>query len=208
MWLDARTIRTGYFTAFRHLAAEDLAFVFHYGDYIYEYGPDSPAVRAHIGDASVSTRDYRRRYAQYKSDPDLQSAHAAHAFFMTLDDHEVRNNWAGDVDDEEKAPPEVFRLRRQARSRRGTSICRCAGRNSRSGRPSALSRRAVRQSGRASISSIPGNSGPTSRATTATELLAPACGRPRARGQRRAGGVARPATSRAATRAGTSSPSR
>jgi alkaline phosphatase D len=104
----------GYFTAFRHLAAEDLAFVFHYGDYIYEYGPDSPTVRAHVGDVLMSLDDYRRRYAQYKSDADLQRAHAAHAFFMTLDDHEVRNNWAGDFEDEEKAPPEVFRLRRQA----------------------------------------------------------------------------------------------
>ena len=43
----------------------------------------------------MSLDDYRRRYAQYKADADLQSAHAAHPFFMTFDDHEVRNDWAG-----------------------------------------------------------------------------------------------------------------
>ena len=106
--------QAGYYTAYRHLADEELAFVFHYGDYIYEYGPDSPAVRKHASDLIVSLDDYRRRHAQYKSDPDLQAAHAAHAFFMTFDDHEVRNNWAGDIDDDDHAPPEVFRLRRQS----------------------------------------------------------------------------------------------
>jgi alkaline phosphatase D len=106
--------QSGYYTAFRHLADEDLSFVFHYGDYIYEYGPDSPAVRTHVGDVLMSLDDYRRRYAQYKSDPDLRAVHAAHPFFMTLDDHEVRNNWAGDFEDEDRAPPDVFRLRRQS----------------------------------------------------------------------------------------------
>jgi alkaline phosphatase D len=107
--------QAGYYTAYRHLAAEELAFVFHYGDYIYEYGPDTPAVRKHSSDLLMSLDDYRRRYAQYKADADLQSAHAAHPFFMTFDDHEVRNNWAGDVDDDDHAPPpDVFRLHRQA----------------------------------------------------------------------------------------------
>ena len=93
----------GYYTAYRGIAGEELAFVYHYGDYIYEYR-DSPirpsreggliqAVRHIEGDTLYDLADYRRRYAQYKSDPDLIRAHAAHAFFMTYDDHEVRNNW-------------------------------------------------------------------------------------------------------------------
>jgi alkaline phosphatase D len=105
--------QSGYYTAYRHLAAEELAFVFHYGDYIYEYGPDSPAVRQHIGGPVMSLDDYRRRYSQYKLDADLQNGHAAHAFYMTFDDHEVANNWAGD-NDEAGVPPEIFRLRRAA----------------------------------------------------------------------------------------------
>jgi len=106
--------QAGFYTAYRHLADEELAFVFHYGDYIYEYGPDGDPVRAHVGDILMSLDDYRRRHALYKSDADLQRAHAAHPFFMTFDDHEVRNNWAGDTEREDHAPPDVFRLRRQS----------------------------------------------------------------------------------------------
>ena len=107
--------QSGYFTAYRHMAEEDLAFIFHYGDYIYEYGPDTGTPRQHSSPLISSLDDYRRRHAQYKTDPDLQRAHAAHPFFMTLDDHEVRNDWAGDWDDDDgPPPPEVFRLRRQS----------------------------------------------------------------------------------------------
>ena len=113
----------GLFTAYRHLADEDVAFVFHYGDYIYE-GRSSPLpirydgrprrfVRAHEGQALYDLDDYRRRYAQYKLDPDLQAAHASAAWFATFDDHEVENNWVGEID-QEGDPPEVFALRRAA----------------------------------------------------------------------------------------------
>ena len=34
------------------------------------------SVRQHLGGEIVSLADYRRRYALYKSDPDLQAAHA------------------------------------------------------------------------------------------------------------------------------------
>ena len=112
----------GYFTAFRHLAREDVAFVYHYGDYIYEYGGDSPRVsrsgslfepvRLHEGRRDLyDITDYRQRYAQYKMDVDLQRAHAAHPFLMALDDHEVQNNWVGDLS-EDDVPPEVFALKR------------------------------------------------------------------------------------------------
>ena len=113
----------GLYTAYGHLAREDLAFVYHYGDYIYEFrggatrvgrgGGLVVAVRQHEGDTIYTLDDYRRRYAQYKSDPDLQRAQAAHAFFMTFDDHEVRDNWAGDSDTD-GTPPEIFRTRRAA----------------------------------------------------------------------------------------------
>ncbi len=111
----------GYFTAFRHLAREDLAFVYHYGDYIYEYGGDPlrpnfggdlvQPVRQHQGRMLFDIDDYRQRYAQYKMDADLQRAHAAHAFFMTMDDHEVENNWVGGLPQDD-TPPEIFQLRR------------------------------------------------------------------------------------------------
>ena len=50
----------GYYAAFRHLAREDLAFVYHYGDYIYEYGGDR--VRPSFGgDLIVPVRQYEGR---------------------------------------------------------------------------------------------------------------------------------------------------
>lgn len=113
----------GLFTAYRHLADEDLAFVYHYGDYIYE-GRGSPMptsydgrprnfIRQHEGQLLFDLDDYRRRYAQYKLDPNLQAAHAAHAWFATFDDHEVENNWVG-LNDQQSDPTEVFALRRAA----------------------------------------------------------------------------------------------
>jgi alkaline phosphatase D len=115
----------GLFTAFRHLAREDdLAFVYHYGDFIYEYkqrGPDYDKdglpvdqVRQHIGQDCFDLADYRLRYAQYLSDYDLQAARSKHTWFPTFDDHEIENNWVGDISGKGLAPNEIFRLRRQA----------------------------------------------------------------------------------------------
>ncbi len=107
----------GFFDAWGHLAREDdLDLVFHYGDYIYE-GAARPlgkrAVRQHAGEEIYSLDDYRRRYAQYKSDAHLQAAHAACAFVVSFDDHEVDNNWAGDLD-QDGTPQDLFQLRRAA----------------------------------------------------------------------------------------------
>lgn len=119
----------GHFTAFRHLAAEaELDFVFHYGDYIYEYAGRQPGqrgwgplVRSHLGPETIGLADYRLRYAQYRTDPDLQAAHAAHPFLPSYDDHEVDNNWAGPHSEEDgrgrfpvAVPPAVFALRKAA----------------------------------------------------------------------------------------------
>ncbi|RYG23786.1 MAG: alkaline phosphatase, partial [Burkholderiales bacterium] len=71
------------------------------------------ADRVHFGGEIYSLDDYRRRYAQYKSDPDLQAAHASAAFISSFDDHEVDNNWA-EAYDQDGTPPEVFALRRFA----------------------------------------------------------------------------------------------
>lgn len=115
----------GLYTAYRHMAEEDLAFVFHYGDYIYEgrtsharwnwnSGPQPlEPVRRHVGQELYDLADYRRRYAQTKLDTDLQAVHAAFAFFPTFDDHEVDNNWTGNHDQDD-VPIEYARLRRQA----------------------------------------------------------------------------------------------
>ena len=116
---------TGLYTAYRHLAHEDLAFVFHYGDFIYEYSYDYDSdeaglpvakPRSHRLQALYSLDDYRAHYAQYLQDFDLQAARMRHTFLQTFDDHEVQNNWTGakDASQDLSVPPEVFALRRQA----------------------------------------------------------------------------------------------
>ena len=91
----------GRFNAYRALAREpELDLIVHLGDYIYEYGIDGYGgeVGAEIGrlhDPAVETitlADYRRRHAQYKTDPDLQAAHAAVPWICTWDDHESAND--------------------------------------------------------------------------------------------------------------------
>lgn len=97
----------GYFTPLKHLAAEeDVDAVVCVGDWLYEYGvtaqgserkdPDLklPAV---FNKEAVTLEDYRLRYALYRTDPDLRAAHHAHPWIVTWDDHEVQNNYAGDV---------------------------------------------------------------------------------------------------------------
>ena len=86
----------GYFSAYRHMAREDLDLVIHVGDYIYESSWGSNLVRSHARREPVTLAEYRDRYALYKSDTDLQAAHAAFAWLVTWDDHEVSNDYAND----------------------------------------------------------------------------------------------------------------
>lgn len=103
----------GHYAAHRHIAAAAPDLIAFLGDYIYEWGPyqlrhPPRAVRSH---ESFTLADYRARYAQYKSDPDLQAAHHAAPWIVTWDDHEVANDYAGDVD--ERLAPD-FAVRRAA----------------------------------------------------------------------------------------------
>ena len=108
---------TGYFTAYRRLAQEQFDFVIHTGDYIYESradgGRNEGRVRQHTGDEIYTLVDYRNRYGLYKSDPDLIAAHRSAPFIVSWDDHEVENNYAGDLD-ENGTPAAIFLLRRAA----------------------------------------------------------------------------------------------
>ena len=112
----------GYFTAYRRMAEqEQLDLVVHLGDYIYEYGPNvyrAPGgnVRTHSGPEIITLSDYRNRHAQYRTDEDLQAAHAAFAWAVTWDDHEVENNYADEIPEAGSETPttEEFLRRRAA----------------------------------------------------------------------------------------------
>ena len=88
----------GFYPAYRDMVEQDLDFVVHVGDYIYENGatsnPNFPG-RNHTGGEIFTVEEYRNRYALYRLDPDLQAAHANYPFLVTWDDHEVDNNVAG-----------------------------------------------------------------------------------------------------------------
>lgn len=108
----------GFFTAYQHMSEEELDFVVHLGDYIYEYGPNeyvSPSgnVRTHSGPEIMTLEDYRNRHAQYRSDGNLKAAHAAFPWIVTWDDHEVENNYANMIPEKGQSV-EAFVKRRSA----------------------------------------------------------------------------------------------
>lgn len=86
----------GYYTAHRHIAREaELDAVFFLGDYIYEEA-FGPVLRPHPNGAPETLEEFRRRYELYKAEPQLREAHRHCPWIVTWDDHEVRNNYAGD----------------------------------------------------------------------------------------------------------------
>ncbi len=89
----------GFYSAYRRMLDEDLDLVVHLGDYIYEYGisgnrrgVDLPGT---LREECRTLERYRLQYGLYKSDPDLQAAHAQFPWAVTWDDHEVANDYAG-----------------------------------------------------------------------------------------------------------------
>jgi alkaline phosphatase D len=101
---------SGFFNAYDAVSQrQDLDFVLHLGDYIYEAaqvprGKQTPGID--IGRPfdpphdCVSLEDYSRRYAQYRTDPALRRLHEAHGLVFTLDDHEIADNsWSGGAEE-------------------------------------------------------------------------------------------------------------
>ena len=105
---------SGLFTAYEHMAREDLDLVVHLGDYIYEGARRENALRQHIGGELQTLEDYRNRHAQYKTDEHLRATHAAFPWLVTWDDHEFDNNCAGAISEQRNVSPEEFLQRRAA----------------------------------------------------------------------------------------------
>lgn len=100
--LSCSNYPAGYFHVYQQVAQQQLDAVLHLGDYIYEYEQGGYATersvelgRALAADNQaemVTLTDYRKRYALYRSDKDLQQAHASHSFICVWDDHEITND--------------------------------------------------------------------------------------------------------------------
>lgn len=91
----------GYFNGYRAIAESGpYDAVIHLGDYIYEYevgtyqSPNAEKMGRLVDPPHEikSLSDYRRRYALYRADEDLQEVHRKYPFICTWDDHEFANN--------------------------------------------------------------------------------------------------------------------
>lgn len=110
----------GYFIAYRDMAAQRFDVIFHLGDYIYEWGSPELNVRApedvqgysHV--EAVALADYRNRFAQYHTDPDLRALRESAPLVVTWDDHEVADNYAGEVSSTNDPASEFLRRRADA----------------------------------------------------------------------------------------------
>ena len=115
----------GYFNvygAMAKLARVDA--IVHLGDYIYEYGgPGSYGMDSSVATERphdpphecLSLADYRRRHAQYKTDPQLQAAHARAPWIVVWDDHETANDsWQGGAENHQPATEGDWNLRKAA----------------------------------------------------------------------------------------------
>jgi alkaline phosphatase D len=106
----------GYYEVFRHLAAEDVDFVLHLGDFIYEsagdprFQPlpfaDRKLILPSEGPVATDLRDYRHLYRSYRADPHLQRALERHTFIAVPDDHETANDCYWDFDRDTLGAPD------------------------------------------------------------------------------------------------------
>jgi alkaline phosphatase D len=103
----------GYYGAWAQVVRDDPDVVVFLGDYIYEASWGRNLVRHHGTPETMTLDDYRARYALYKSDPDLQAAHAALPWLLTWDDHEVQNDYGNDHP-QDGSDPIRFLVRRAA----------------------------------------------------------------------------------------------
>lgn len=124
-YISCQDYTNGYYTALAHLANEDIDFVVHLGDYIYESTGDPRFQAAQVrkipnlpsgGHVAASLEDYRFIYRTYKSDPFLQVLHDRFSFIQIWDDHEFQNDAWREYHPDNNANPLLPRpeLRKQA----------------------------------------------------------------------------------------------
>ena len=114
----------GYFYVYREMAKQNVDVVIHLGDYIYEYGADGYAAEdaeklgrtlaADNNKEIIKLDDYRKRYALYRKDKDLQALHQRHPFIVIWDDHELANDTWRDGAENHQASEGPFMERKLA----------------------------------------------------------------------------------------------
>ncbi|MDZ4370275.1 MAG: alkaline phosphatase D family protein [Phenylobacterium sp.] len=105
---------SGFYSAHAALAKDEPDLVVFLGDYIYEKAGTDDGVRRHPDEICLDLESYRRRYAWYKADADLQAAHACAPWMVMWDDHEVSNDYGNDQDRSNPDPAAFLRRRAAA----------------------------------------------------------------------------------------------
>ncbi len=100
---------SSHWSGYGHLAnRNDIDLVAHCGDYIYEFVDEDETVRARRDIDDINYVDYRdwlnleevrRRYALYRSDPNLLRAHQQHPWTIVWDNHDISVNFGNELDD-------------------------------------------------------------------------------------------------------------
>jgi alkaline phosphatase D len=108
----------GFFHAYRDIAESELDVVLHLGDYLYEYHLgrySNPIAEKQFGRTVepeheiLVLEDYRMRHGLYRTDTDLQAAHAAHPWITVWDDHEMMNNtWRAGAENHDEGEGDFF----------------------------------------------------------------------------------------------------
>jgi alkaline phosphatase D len=101
-WFACQNWGFNHWGAMSLLVQEDLDFVVHVGDYVYEAVSGGTAEPAHApialpsgGSVATTLADYRLLYRTYRGDSRLQAIHAKFAMIATWDDHEFSSDaWA------------------------------------------------------------------------------------------------------------------
>jgi alkaline phosphatase D len=109
--LTCQDYQNGYYGAYHHIAEEDVDFILHVGDFIYDSADGqyrSPVSHDYPGrevtlpsghDQAWGLDDYRHLYSTYRTDRFLQEALERHTIIAARDDHEFTNDiyWDGDA---------------------------------------------------------------------------------------------------------------
>ncbi|GAC1358001.1 MAG: alkaline phosphatase D family protein [Acidobacteriaceae bacterium] len=104
----------GFYNALTYLAQEDVDYVVHLGDYIYEtissanfqnqpVRPVPPFATG--GPIPQNVDDYRHLYKVYRSDPHQQAVHERFAYIQLWDDHEFANDCHQDLHPDNNTAP-------------------------------------------------------------------------------------------------------
>ena len=119
-WASCQAWQDGYYNAYEDMVQRDNDVIFFLGDYIYESElkdndiRDMSAISSEVRAEPYTLDQYRLRYGLYKSEAPLQKAHASAPWIVTMDDHEVDNNWAAQISQDHDDPIEFLARRAQA----------------------------------------------------------------------------------------------